>query len=114
MSVPHRTPDTPTDPADAPQTSAGPPTTPTGSRMPHTRTSAAWIAICTAALSFVVLIIFMLQNTRSVEVTFLWMHGTLPLALALFIAAVGSAILAMAVGVARITQLRRMFRRQHH
>jgi uncharacterized integral membrane protein len=29
-----------------------------------------------------VLIIFMLQNTRSVEVTFLWMHGTLPLTLA--------------------------------
>jgi uncharacterized integral membrane protein len=46
-------------------------------------------------------IVFMLQNTRGVEVTFLWMHGTLPLALALLIAAVGSAILAMVFGAAR-------------
>jgi uncharacterized integral membrane protein len=37
------------------------------------------------------------------------MHGTLPLALALLIAGVGVTILAMAVGVARITQLRRLF-----
>jgi uncharacterized integral membrane protein len=43
--------------------------------VPPTRTSAAWIAICTAALTFVVLIVFMLQNTRRVEVSFLWMHG---------------------------------------
>jgi uncharacterized integral membrane protein len=34
------------------------------------------------------------------------------LALALFIAAVGAAILTMGVGVARITQLRRLFRAQ--
>lgn len=57
-----------------------------------------------------VLIVFMLQNTRSVEVTFLWMHGTLPLALALLITGVGVAILAMVVGGARITQLRRLRR----
>jgi uncharacterized integral membrane protein len=56
----------------------------------------------------------MLQNTRSVEVTFLWMHGTLPLALALLIAGVGVAILTMVVGAARITQLRRLSRRQRH
>jgi uncharacterized integral membrane protein len=42
--------------------------------VPPTRTSAAWIAICTAALTFMVLIVFMLQNTRRVEVSFLWMH----------------------------------------
>jgi hypothetical protein len=56
------------------------------------------VGICAAALALVLLIVFMLQNTRSVEVTFLWMHGTLPLALALLIAAVGSAILAMVFG----------------
>ena len=81
-------------------------------RVPHTRTGATWFAICAAALSFVALIVFMLQNTRSVEVTFLWMHGTLPLALALLIAGVGTAILTMVIGAARITQLRRLFRRQ--
>jgi uncharacterized integral membrane protein len=79
----------------------------------HTRTAAAWFGICLAALVLVVLIVFMLQNTRTVEVTFLWMHGSLPLALALLVASVGTAIATMIVGVARITQLRRQSRRQH-
>jgi putative membrane protein len=70
------------------------------------------VGICAAALALVLLIVFMLQNTRRVEVTFLWMRGTLPLALALLIAAVGSAILAMVFGAARITQLRRLARRR--
>ena len=112
----HRTP-TPSDPAP----DGGPETpSPNGSgadsisrsdRAPRTRTSAAWVGICVAALLFVVLIIFMLQNTGSVEVTFLGLHGNLPLAMALLIAAVGAAILTMVVGAARITQLRRLSRR---
>lgn len=77
----------------------------------RTRTSAAWLGICTAAVLLVVLIVFMLQNTGSVEVSFLWMQGSLPLATALLIAAVGAALLTMMVGAARITQLRRRFRR---
>jgi len=122
MSVLHRTRNTPADPATTPprapadptpQTPAElPPASPTN-RVPLTRTSAAWIAICTAALTFVVLIVFMLQNTRRVEVSFLWMHGSLPLALALLIAGVGSAILTMVVGTVRITQLRRLSRQRH-
>jgi uncharacterized integral membrane protein len=56
---------------------------------------AAWVGICAAALTLVALIVLMVQNTRRVEVTFLWMHGTLPVALALLVAGVGSAILAM-------------------
>jgi uncharacterized integral membrane protein len=39
------------------------------------------------------------------------MRGTLPLALALLIAGVGSAVITMVIGTARITQLRRFFRR---
>lgn len=89
-----------------------PTTTPTASPPPRTRTSAAWVALCAAALAFVVLIIFMLQNTGSVEINFLWMDGDVPLALALFIAAVGAAIVALAVGTARMTQLRRVVRQR--
>lgn len=84
------------------------------SRVPRTRTGAAWFGICVSALLFVVLLVFMLQNTRSVEVSFLGMHGNLPLALALLVAAVGTAILTMVIGAARITQLRRFSRRQRH
>jgi uncharacterized integral membrane protein len=80
----------------------------------RTRTSSAWFGICAAALLSIVLIVFMLQNTRSVEVNFLGMDGSLPLALALLIAAVGAAILTMVVGAARITQLRLLARRQRH
>ena len=106
----------PADPPIAvpPSDPAGPPATSSASRVPRTRTGAAWFGICVAALLFVVLIVFMLQNTRSVEVSFLGMHGNLPLALALLVAAVGAALLTMVVGAARITQLRRMSRRQRH
>ncbi|MDP9795290.1 putative integral membrane protein [Catenuloplanes nepalensis] len=77
---------------------------------PRTRTGATWFGICVAALLFVVLIVFMLQNTRVVEVSFLAWHGSVPLALALLTAAVGTAILTTAIGTARITQLRRLNR----
>lgn len=112
--APSPNPATPADPvAPAPPLAPGePPTTPTG-KVPLTRTGATWFGICAASLLFVVLIIFMLQNTRSVEVSFLWMHGSLPLALALLIAGVGVTIVATVVGTARITQLRRLSRRRH-
>ena len=110
MSIRHGT---PADPAATtpPRAPAGPPTTSPTSRVPRTRT--AWIGICATALTFVVLIVFMLQSTRSVEVTFLWMQGTLPPALALLIAGVGVAILAVVLGAARSTQLRRLSRQRH-
>ena len=113
MSVLHRNRNAPTDPAaTTPQQDlVGPPAQSSSGRVPRTRTGAAWFGIGAAALVLVVLIVFMLQNTRSVEVTFLWMHGNVPLALALLIAGVGVAVLAMAVGEARIGQLRRFARR---
>jgi uncharacterized integral membrane protein len=83
----------------------------TGGRLvPRTRWGAAWLGVCAAALALVALIVFMLQNTRPVEVSFLWLHGTLPLALALLIAGVGSVLVAMVFGVARMTQLRKLAR----
>jgi uncharacterized integral membrane protein len=105
----------PTAPA-ADEITGSPPTSPasaTNSRAPHTRTGTAWFAVCFAALLCVVLIVFMVQNTRNVEVTFLWTHTSLPLGLALLIAAVGATILAVVVGTVRITQLRRLYRRGH-
>jgi len=93
----------PTGPAlDVDVSTASSPTSPQ-----RTRLSATWFGVCAAALTLVVLIVFMLQNTRSVEVSFLWLHGTVPLALALLVASVGTAVAVMVVGAARITQLRR-------
>ena len=106
MSVLHRTRSDSTGQNTAP----APAGTRAGSR---TRLSTAWVSIWTATVVFIALIVFMLQNTRSVEVNFLWMHGSLPLALALLIAGVGAAILTMVIGTARITQLRRLSHRQN-
>jgi uncharacterized integral membrane protein len=104
----------PDDAAPVPEPAVAPEATtaPRDRAVPRTRWSAAWAGICAAALAAVLLIVFMLQNTGSVEVTFLWMHGTLPLAMALLIAAVGAAILTMVFGAGRITQLRRLARRR--
>jgi lipopolysaccharide assembly protein A len=97
-----------TEPDGTPETSV----VPRRREVPRTRWSAAWVGICAAAVVSVALIVFMLQNTRNVEVTFLGLEGTLPLALALLIAAVSSAILTMVVGTARITQLHRLVGRR--
>lgn len=110
MSVLHRSRNAPAEPVTTPPQQ--PATVP--SRPPaRTRTSAAWLGACLAATVLVVLIVLLLQNTGSVEVSFLWMSGSLPLAVALLIAGVGASLLTMTVAAARITQLRRRLR-QHH
>ena len=73
--------------------------------------SVAWAGIWTATVVFIALIVFMLQNTRGVEISFLGLNGTLPLAMAMLIATVGGVLLTLVVGTARITQLRRRLAR---
>lgn len=118
MSVLHRSRNTPRPPAAAtpapvtPTSAVDELSKPLSPRVPRTRISAAWLGICAAMVGLVVLIIFMLQNTGSVDVHFLWMDGSLPLALALFIAGVATTIVATTIGAARMTQLRRLVRRR--
>jgi uncharacterized integral membrane protein len=88
--------------------------TPEALQVPHTRTGAAWVALVSAALLAVLLIIFLVQNTRSTEISFLWMTTSTPLAVALLIGAVGSVLLTLILGTARIAQLRRLVRKQRH
>lgn len=78
--------------------------------VPRTRTGAAWVGVCAAVVIAVALIVFMLQNTRAVEISFLGMTTSTSLAMALLIAAVGGILLTVIVGTARITQLRRLVR----
>lgn len=102
---------------DSPQPlSAGPvraasepvdPERPARLRVARTRAGAVWVGLCVGALVLVALVVFMLQNTAPVDVAFLGMHGTAPLAVMLLIAGLGVAIVALAVGSLRIGQLRR-------
>jgi lipopolysaccharide assembly protein A len=80
-------------------------------KTPRSRAGAVWVGICIAALLLIVLVIFMLQNTRPVLVTFFSLEGTVPLAIALLIAGVGVGLIALVVGTVRIAQLRRRLSR---
>ena len=63
------------------------------------------------ALVLLLLIIFIAQNTRSTTVSFLWLDGQVPVAVALLIAAAAGLFLATVAGSLRILQLRRRVRR---
>jgi uncharacterized integral membrane protein len=76
-----------------------------------TRVSAAWLATAAALVLLVLLIVFILQNSIQVKVRFLGFAGSIPLGMALLIAAVGGGVLVAIAGTTRITQLRRTARR---
>jgi uncharacterized integral membrane protein len=59
----------------------------------------------------IALLIFIFQNLEDVKVTFLFFHGSVPLALSLLGAAIAGALVVLAIGVARMIQLRRAARR---
>jgi uncharacterized integral membrane protein len=59
----------------------------------------------------IVVMIFIIQNTHAVNISFLGAHLHLSLAVALLLAAIAGALLMAAAGTARITQLRRIMRR---
>ncbi|HKE70117.1 MAG TPA: lipopolysaccharide assembly protein LapA domain-containing protein [Nocardioidaceae bacterium] len=89
-------------------------TTPRQDPLRGSRTSRVWIAVVGLVVVLLLLIIFIAQNTQSVEVSFLGWEGTPPLAVALLIAAAAGLVLAATAGVLRILQLRRRVRRTTH
>ena len=77
----------------------------------HTRLSGAWTALVIGLIALVLILIFILQNLQSVEISFLLFHGHLPLAVALLFAVILGAVIVLAFGGARINQLRGVARR---
>ena len=94
----------------SPQLPAAPPRPPQPRRM-HTRISGLRTSLIAAAAGLVVVMIFIIQNAHSVSISFLGAHLRLSLAVALFLAATAGALIMAAAGTARITQLRRIMRR---
>ena len=84
--------------------------TDSANQVPLTRAGAAWVGVSAAATIAVLVIIFLVQNTHPVQVSFLGMTTSTSLALMLLIAAVGGILLTVIFGTARIVQLRRMIR----
>lgn len=80
----------------------------------RSRTGGAWVGVVAAAVLLILLVVFIAQNTDDVHISFLWIDGQAPLAVALLIAAVIGIALTAVVGTLRIWQLRRRVRRTQH
>ena len=80
-------------------------------RLKRTRTGGLWVAVGFFAVILLLLLIFILQNNTDVSVSYLGMHGHLPLGVALLLAAVCGVLLVVLAGTARIGQLRATARR---
>jgi putative membrane protein len=78
----------------------------------RTRISGTWVGIVVAAVVLVLLLVFVLQNTRSVKVSYLGASGQIPLGVVLLLATVGGVLLSGAVASLRIMQIRRRLGRQ--
>lgn len=121
---PTQTPTTPTTPsAETPAGQPAPDTTPQAPPQPpappapaqhtlkRTRISALWVAVGFFAVILLLLLIFILQNSQKVDISYMGAHGHLPLGVALLFAAVCGVILVVLAGTARISQLRTTARR---
>jgi uncharacterized integral membrane protein len=101
----------PVPPQQAAPPAAVPPPLPPQHRIKRTRTSGIWVAVGFFAVILLLLLIFILQNGTQVSVSYLGMHGHLPLGVALLLAAVSGVLLVVLAGAARISQLRATARR---
>ena len=77
----------------------------------HTRISGMRTGLIAGCAGLIVVMIFIIQNAHAVNISFLGAHLRLSLAVALFVAAIAGALIMAAAGTARITQLRRIMRR---
>jgi len=95
--------------ADGPETTGVTGAGPTAGAVPErkvTRAGVIWAAVVAALVLLILLIVFILQNQELVLVKFLGFEGSVPLGMALFIAAVTGGVLVAVAGGARILQLR--------
>jgi uncharacterized integral membrane protein len=108
-SDPYVTPEPPVVPAATP-VAPPPPSAPTPtpqSAVKFTRAAALWSALIVGFIILIVLLVFIAQNTDSAQFTFLGWHWSLPLGVAILMAAVLGGLIAVLAGTARIVQLRR-------
>ena len=82
-----------------------------GTKQPaSTRASRVWVRIFPAIVLLTIILLFVFQNLRRVQVNFATATGYIPLALALLVASALGGLLVLAVGSIRIVQLRKVIR----
>jgi uncharacterized integral membrane protein len=84
---------------------------PASTRIPSTRAGHTWLALAAGMFFLVVVLVFILQNLRSVRVHFFWATWTIPLAVDLLLATVLGGLIMFTAGSLRIVQLRRVAKR---
>jgi len=77
------------------------------------RAGALWAALIAGSLILILLLVFIAQNTASTPFQFLGLHWSLPLGVAILLAAVLGGLLAAAIGTARMLQMRRASKHLH-
>ena len=102
----------PVQPEDLPRAGTPEPPAPAPEPRQVTRAGMVWAAVACALVVLILLIAFILQNQEYVQVKFFGLQGSVPLGIALFIAAVGGGVLVAIAGAARIIQLRLAAHRQ--
>ena len=75
-----------------------------------TRISSLHIGLIVAGVVLVLLVVFLIQNSRTVDISFFGAHLRVSLAVAMLVAAVAGALVTGAAGTARIAQLRNSMR----
>lgn len=79
-------------------------------RLHSTRTSRAWARVLPAIVFLGLILLFIFQNLHKARVSFVTVSGTLPLGLALLAAAAFGGLFVLALGSARVIQLRKVIR----
>ena len=77
------------------------------SAVKFTRAASIWTSLTAGFLILIVLLVFITQNTVSAQFAFLGWHWSLPLGVAILLAAVCGGLITVLAGTARIFQLRR-------
>lgn len=82
--------------------------TPPVRKIKRTRVSAAWMALIVGLVVLIILLIFILQNLDSVPINILFWEFSLPLGVAVLLAAIMGAVIMAIVGGVRILQIRKV------
>jgi uncharacterized integral membrane protein len=100
---------------------AGPPREPTPAprtavtdhyaKVRRTKASGLWVGITVAAIVLLVLLVFIIENSQSVDIGFFGAHLHVSLGVAMLLAAICGILLVAIPGYGRIIQLRRVLRK---
>lgn len=80
----------------------------------RTKFSGLWVGVTVAAIVLLVLLVFIIENSQTVDIGFFGAHWHLSLGVAMLLAAICGILLVAIPGYGRIIQLRRVLRKAAH